>query len=186
METMKNLIKIGVVSSMLLFLTSCAGDYSEYTRSINQTNQTNAMVASSYFENQSKMNEAMMNKLADNETAAILYAILTNQSNKDTAESFKAISPIKPRTQNDVFSDVANNTVPTLVRWGAGAFIGKQFFDTMATANSIVVSGAGASYTQDSFNSGSYNNLVESELTSSGAYEGIDYTANNDNSTTEE
>ncbi len=148
MKNFKGLV-LPVVSSFLL--VGCAGDYKEYAHSIERTNTSNAALGASYFENQSKIMKEVANNLKGNETALVLFAIMSQQNNNEIAKTFKAERPVKPTTGNDVLNTVAGTTVPTLIQWGAGAFLGSEIVKGLSKTT-IKMEGDGNVLNQDSGN----------------------------------
>ena len=148
MKTFKGLV-LPVVSSFLL--VGCAGDYREYATSIERSNTVNSALGASYFENQSKIMKEVANNLKGNETALVLFAIMSQQNNNEIAKTFKAERPVKPTTGNDVLNTVAGTTVPTLIQWGAGAFIGSEIVKGLSKTK-IKMEGDGNVLNQDSGN----------------------------------
>lgn len=141
MKNFKKVFALPVLSSFLL--VGCAGDYKEYATSIERTNTSNAALGASYFENQSKLMKEVAANLKDNETALVLFAIMSQQNSGEIAKTFKAERPVKPTTGNDVLNTVAGETVPTLIQWGAGAFLGNEIVKGLSKAGKVTVKGDG-------------------------------------------
>jgi hypothetical protein len=140
MKTFKGLV-LPVVTSFLL--VGCAGDYKEYATSVERTNTANAALGASYFENQSKLMKEVAANLKDNETALVLFAIMSQQNSGEIAKTFKSERPVKPTTGTDVLNTIAGETVPTLIQWGAGAFIGHEVVKGLTKAGKVTVKGDG-------------------------------------------
>lgn len=149
MKNFKKVFALPVLSSFLI--VGCAGDYKEYAHSIERTNTSNAALGASYFENQSKLMKEVANNLKDNETALVLFAIMSQQNSGEIAKTFKAERPVKPTTGNDVLNTVAGTTVPTLIQWGAGAFLGSEIVKGLSKTT-IKMEGDGNVLNQDSGN----------------------------------
>lgn len=110
---------------------------------LNDQNTVNSALGASYFENQSKIMKEVANNLKGNETALVLFAIMSQQNNNEIAKTFKAERPVKPTTGNDVLNTVAGTTVPTLIQWGAGAFLGNEIVKGLSKAGKVTVKGDG-------------------------------------------
>lgn len=170
-------IKQLVVYCMTAFLViGCASghEYTDYAQSIDSSNKAgqNALVA--YFNKKSIDNQGVFKALgansndpaaaANNQMAIVLYTILSQQSDQDVLKHFVPHYAAKPTTNGDIGLALSNNFLPTLVKWGAGAWLGGQIVDGLQTTSTVL--GAGASISNQAsggdINAGISNSFTDS------------------------
>lgn len=146
---MKNIIYCCLAASALL--TGCAerGVYSQYAQAVNSGNSANALALTSYFETKSKLHAEVIQSLAatKNETAIVLYGILAAQGDKEIMEKFQSQKIEAPTTNADIGIEIARNTIPTLAKVGATAYIGGKVVGALKDSGATHVSGTGNTVT---------------------------------------
>ena len=140
----------------LLSLTGCAerGVYSQYAQAVNSGNSANALALTSYFETKSKLHAEVIKSLADtkNETAIVLYGILASQGDKEVIERFQTQKIEAPTTNADIGVEIARNTIPTLAKVGATAYIGGRVVDALKDSGATHINGDGNTITGNAGN----------------------------------
>ena len=131
--------------------TGCAerGVYQQYAQAVNSGNSSNALMVASYFENKNKLHAEVIKSLAEtkNETAIVLYGILAAQGDKEIMENLRAQKIEAPTTNADIGVEIARNTIPTLAKVGATAYIGGRVVDALKDSGATHINGDGNTIT---------------------------------------
>lgn len=133
----------------LVILSGCAGaDFSNYASSIDESNQAAKHMLTAYFDKRAADNAAVIKTLtsgspeqsSNGQMAVVLYTILSQQQDEKIMQQFVPKYIDKPVTNGDIGMAVANNTIPTMVRWGAGAWLGSEIVNGLS--GTTLVSGS--------------------------------------------
>ncbi|MCK5019167.1 MAG: hypothetical protein KAS32_19050 [Candidatus Peribacteraceae bacterium] len=141
-------VKIVLMCVFLIFvLTGCSAttEFSSYSTSINKSNETLGKVATAYFDKKAIDNAAVVQALSQgngNETAIVLYTILSQQNDVKVLPMFQPQYVVKPTTGADVAKAVMTDTVPSLAKLGAGVYLGGKVIDGLSTAGTVLGAGA--------------------------------------------
>lgn len=146
---MKKLYTLLGVSTLLL--TGCAerGVYQQYAQAVNSGNSANALALTSYFETKSKLHAEVIKSLAEtkNETAIVLYGIIASQGDEKVLANFQSQKIEAPTTNADIGVELARNTIPTLAKVGATAYIGGRVVDALKDSGATHIQGDGNTIT---------------------------------------
>ncbi len=153
---------IGLLLGSMMILGGCAtgNPAQEYSRGMTNVNQSNALIAASYFETRTKTNDKIIEKMAEsgNTTALVLYGIITAQQDAKVAETFKAMALEKMTTNADIGLAFVENTLPVAIKFASIAWLGSEIVNGFSSAGSVSTSfGDGATAITDSNVAGSYN-----------------------------
>ena len=141
--------------TMVAFLVmGCASghEYGDYAKSVDSSNKSGQSALTAYFNKKSIDNQNIFKALGgsadpaqaqNNQMAIVLYTILSQQNDQDVLKHFIPHYAVKPTTNADIGMNLAGNFLPTLVRWGAGAWLGGKMIDGLQTTSTVL--GAGAS-----------------------------------------
>lgn len=151
---------------MIKMITSCIAiaclvmgcangtDYGDYTQSIDTSNQSGQSALTAYFNKKTADNKEVFKALSgstnplqaqNNQMAIVLYTILSQQNDEKVLAYFVPKYAAKPTTNGDIGMSLSNNFLPTLVKVGAGVWLGGQIVDGLQTTSTVL--GAGASLT---------------------------------------
>lgn len=168
---------------LVSFLSGCAGaDWGDYTQSVDTTNARSASMITAYLEKRAQNDQTIMASMlsggtpetrAANQMAVMMYGMLQNQQDRELLSTYAPKYVSKPTTNADIGMAVTTNLLPTIVKWGVGAYLGNELINGLQTTSTVV--GAGASYNQGTGSSvvnnqgttgsGSYNPPIESGTT---------------------
>lgn len=152
----KNILTLLSISS---FLFGCASghEYSEYAQAIDSSNRSGQQTLTAYFNKKAVENQnifkALTNdyvdpeKSANNQMAIMLYTLLSQQQDEKILAQFTPKTPERPTTNADIGMNLAGNFLPTLVKWGAGAYLGGEIVNGLQTGT--VLSGGSMLINQD-------------------------------------
>jgi len=148
---------------MFLFAASlvmgCASgqEYNDYAQSIDSSNKSGQEVLVAYYNKKAIDNQNIFKALGgstdpqqaqNNQMAIVLYTILSQQNDEKILRYFTPKYADKPTTNADIGKSLADNFLPTLVKWGASAWLGGKVVDGLSASTYAL--GAGASMTQQS------------------------------------
>jgi hypothetical protein len=143
-----------VIVAMVLMGCASGVEYTDYAQSIDSSNRSGQSALIAYFNKKSIDNQNIFKALGqsndpaqaqNNQMAIVLYTILSQQNDEKVLQHFTPKYADKPTTNADIGVSLANNFLPTLVRWGAGAWLGGKVVDGLQTTSTVL--GAGATLT---------------------------------------
>jgi len=150
-----------------LILIGCGGgDYGQYASNMALSNNGRATMAVSYFEQDAKSTSEILKSLKGNEAAIALLMVIKKDKDAKIIELLAQRDLKAPTTTNDIWMSVANNTIPTVVKWGAGFLMTKEVvsgFETAQAASGIHITGNDNAVTTGS---GSIDKSMISEVVS--------------------
>jgi hypothetical protein len=171
-----------------LVLSGCASgdEFTSYTQSIDSSNKSGQQVLVSYFNKKATDNENVFKALSggndptqaqNNQMAIVLYTLLSQQNDEAILRHFTPKYADRPTTNADIGKSLADNFLPTLVKWGAGAWLGGEIVDGLKSATTL---GAGATLVQQKAGgniSGTtieqdYNSLVDADNNGINSFDG--------------
>ena len=165
----KKFITITIGLMFIFLVGGCAmQDYGRYTESVSSSNAYNSQALVQYFQAKADTNRAIIQALKDEHNTAeiALYAILSGQQDTMVANALRSQFVKKPTTVNDIWVGVAKSTVPTAIRWGAGAFIAHDLVNGLtATDQAFNLSGEGNTVNLNSNNAGAFNSSTTGSIT---------------------
>ena len=131
---------------ILLFLYGCADNTQSYMNTISSTNTSIALAEASKSEARSLETQKILEVFRDRKdidsTSIILFLAIRDLTDKPQLAHF--ITPERPKAGYDVLDTVADKTIPTLIRWGAGTWAVDSVVGGMGTT--ISSSGSSTSY----------------------------------------
>lgn len=148
---MKTLLRfIVIIMVACVCLTGCAGldeNYDKYSETHGKTVVKNQEVLGAYFEKTAATNQIVLSKLSseNNESAMLLYAILSNKNDQEILMTMKMSAPVAPKTQNDVLNTLVASTIPTIAKWGFGYLVADSLFENLAGVGGTAVTATGGS-----------------------------------------
>lgn len=140
-----------MLMGLALVLTGCAekNAFSNYANAVKDGNTAQAQALERFFETKASRDAEVVKSLAGNETAAVLYGIMSSQQDKEILLAFRPQTIQAPTTNADIGLAVANKTIPTLGLYGATAFIGGKVVDALKGAGGVNMTGDGNTYTHN-------------------------------------
>ena len=153
--------------AMVAFLViGCASghEYTDYAQSIDSSNRSGQSALTAYFNKKSIDNQNIFKALGgsanpaeaqNNQMAIVLYTILSQQNDQEVLKHFVPHYAVKPTTNGDIGLALSNNFLPTLVKWGAGAWLGGQVVNGLQTTSTVL--GAGATMAPQNVKGGDIN-----------------------------
>lgn len=138
---------------MCLTLFGCASgaEYGDYAQSIDSSNNSGQNILVAYFSKKAVDNQNIFRALgantddpkeaANNQMAIVLYTLLSQQNDEKVLRYFVPKYADKPTTNADIGKSLADNFLPTLVKWGAGAWLGGEIVDGLA-AGTVLTGGS--------------------------------------------
>jgi hypothetical protein len=155
------MMKIGRIVATLAFtatiLTGCGSghEYNDYAQSVDSSNKSGQNILVAYFNKKAVDNQNIFKALgsnsgdpaqaSNNQMAIVLYTILSQQNDDKVMQYFTPHYAAKPTTNADIGKSLADNFLPTLVKWGAGAWLGGKVVDGLSETSMVL--GAGSSIT---------------------------------------
>lgn len=165
---MKKTILGLVLGVMALVLAGCADHYPAYLQQAQKTDETNKAMVASYFGAQSARDAAIFSSMKDNPTALVMYGFMQGDRDAKLVNSMKGSVIERPKNGWDIADTFWGNTMPTLIRWGAGYLIAGDLLDAL---------GAGVTVGGDYVN---YNNTAGGDLNTTFSYSPSDFNAGDD------
>ena len=126
----------GLALIVMLVITGCADHYPQYMEQAQKTDTANAQLVGTYFASQAARDSVVLTKMAD-PTALVLYSMLQGQRDAQLVAQFKGSAIKAPKTGMDLWDTALGNTIPTLIRWGAGYLIAGDLLDALGAGMSV-------------------------------------------------
>ncbi len=133
---MKKLIT-GLLLIAALVLAGCATDhYPKYMEQAQKTDTANAALVGTYFNAQAARDAVVLTSLKD-PTSLVLYGMLQGQRDAALVAQFKGSAIKAPTTGMDLWNTALGNTIPTVIRWGAGYLIAGDLLDALGAGMNV-------------------------------------------------
>lgn len=154
---MKKTILSIVFGAVALVLTGCADHYPAYMAQAQKTDEANKGLVTQYFAAQSARDSVIMTSMAQKSdpTAMILYGFLQAERDAKLVNAMKGSTIKAPKTGMDIADTFVGNTVPTLIRWGAGYLMADSLID--AIGKGVTVGGDYVSVSNSGNGDGGFN-----------------------------
>lgn len=155
---MKQLFVYGL-AAFLMFGCASGHEYTDYAQSIDSSNRSGQQALVAYFNKKSIDNQNIFKALGgsadpaqaqNNQMAIVLYTILSQQNDQEVLKHFVPKYVEKPTTNADIGLALSNNFLPTLVKYGVGAYLGGKVVDGLQTTSTVLGAGATVSNQQAS------------------------------------
>lgn len=166
---------MSIILILPLFTACATEDYGKYTDASVEISNNNRAMVMTYLERKNQRDAEIVKHLSGantqnqsikvgngssyvnggggNDTALVLYALMSGEREERfiTANMQKPLE--KPKTVNDVWDTVWGSTFPTLIKWGAGMYIGHELIGALGTAKEqVTLYGDNNSYMKDTGN----------------------------------